>query len=58
MTAAACAYTVLVVVHDIEVLYEGGTVVCHGRTPRIIDPWTPADDALTPLQYKYQVPLG
>jgi hypothetical protein len=28
------------------------------RNPRIIDPWTPADDALTPLQYKYQVPLG
>jgi hypothetical protein len=27
------ASTVLVVVHDIQVLYEGGTVVCHGGTP-------------------------
>jgi hypothetical protein len=54
--ARAYQHTVLAVVHDIEVRYQDGDLLCSGGQLRVIDPWTPEDEALTPLQFKYQVP--
>ena len=49
-------YSVLAVLHHIEVAYVDGEIYCSGGQFRVIQGWTPAAGALTPLRFKYQLP--
>ncbi|MDC9014894.1 MrcB family domain-containing protein [Mycobacterium marinum] len=54
--ARANEHTVLAVVHSIEVSYQGDELICSGGKLNVTQPWTPADEDLTALKYKYRVP--
>lgn len=54
--ASESEHTVLAVVHSIHVSYEDDELVCSGGQLTVHDPWTPADEDLTALQYRYRVP--
>ena len=49
-------FTVLAVLHHINVEKVDDEIRCSGGTFTVIDSWVPADGALTPLEYKYQLP--
>ena len=51
-------HTVLVILRDIALDYRGNEIHCHGGQLRVFNNWVPADEALTPVQFTYQVPNG
>jgi hypothetical protein len=49
--------SVLVVVSDIEVFEEDGVLQARGGVLHVFQPWSIDDQALTPLQYEYRLPI-
>jgi len=53
------SHTVLVIVHSVRVAVDTEqNLVCTGGVMRKFDFWTPADDHLAPIHYRYRVPAG
>lgn len=52
------SHNILVVVHNIVLSVDGDSIFCSGGESLILDPWTPEERALVPVQYTYELPVG
>ena len=43
-------------VHNIKLSFDSEVIVCSGGELIVLDDWTPNNEALTAVQYTYEIP--